>query len=196
MRFHVALILASALLSASSARASGFGVARFAGEHGHPTTDNATAAYFNPAALTLSEGAHLFVDANFAYRRMTYDRPAQPSDAPPPADALDANTGHAVLTDFLVGPSLAGSVRHRDWAFGLIACVPFGAPVSFEKRDEYENHPRLAGPVDGVSRWHAIDGVFVTGQLADDELPTRQPDASGTYKQAVTVLNLNADWRF
>ncbi len=167
MRFLAASIgIALALFSALDARASGFGVARFAGEHGHPTTDNATAAYFNPAALSLSEGAHLFLDANLAYRRMIYDRPPHPSDAPAPPDAADANTGQAVLSNFLVGPTLAASTRLDDFAFGLIACVPFGAPVQFEQREKYQNHPRLPGPVDGVSRWHAIDGVFVTGQLA------------------------------
>ncbi|HVJ16478.1 MAG TPA: hypothetical protein VM686_13650, partial [Polyangiaceae bacterium] len=36
----------------------------------------------------------------------------------------------------------------------------------------------------------------VEGELSDDELPTRQPDASGTYKQSASVLNLNLDWRF
>jgi long-chain fatty acid transport protein len=35
----------------------------------------------------------------------------------------------------------------------------------------------------------------VSGSLHTDELPTRQPDASGTYKQLATVLNLNADFR-
>ncbi|HVJ17075.1 MAG TPA: outer membrane protein transport protein, partial [Polyangiaceae bacterium] len=167
MRFSAALIgTGLALFSLGEARAAGFGVARFAGEHGHPTTDNATATYFNPAALTLSQGNHLFVDGNFAYRRLTYDRPPHPSDAPTPADAPDANTGQAVLSNFLVGPTLAASTRLNDFAFGLIACVPFGAPVHFEQREEYADHPRLAGPVDGVQRWHSIDGVFVTGQLS------------------------------
>ena len=33
----------------AEASASGFFVARFGGEHGHPTTDNPTAMYYNPA---------------------------------------------------------------------------------------------------------------------------------------------------
>ena len=35
----------------STASASGFATARFGGEHGHPTTDNPTALYYNPAGI-------------------------------------------------------------------------------------------------------------------------------------------------
>ncbi len=166
MRFFGSAAIALLALCPARALASGFAVSRFAGEHGHPTTENATAAYFNPAALSLSEKTHLFLDLNVAYRRLTYDRSAQPSDVPAPADAPDANVGRALLSNWLFGPTLAASTRTGDFAFGLIACVPFGAPVSFEQREEYADHPRWPGPVDGVSRWHSIDGIFVTGQLS------------------------------
>ncbi len=166
MRYLGFAAAALCALLPARARASGFAVSRFAAEHGHPTTENATATYFNPAALTLADGTHVFLDLNVAYRRLTYDRPPQPTDASAPPDAPDANFGRALLSDFLFGPTLAASTRLGDFAFGLIACVPFGAPVSFEQRDEYADHPRLPGPVDGVSRWHAIEGVFVTGQLS------------------------------
>lgn len=165
MRFFSTAVSVALLLATARARAAGFGVARFAAEHGHPTTDNATASYYNPASLTSSDGAHLFFDASVAYRRLTYERAARPSDAPAPPDAEDANTGRALLSNFLLGPTIAGSYRVGELGLGLIACVPFGAPVHFEQRDSYAGHPRLAGPVDGVSRWHSIDGVFVTGQL-------------------------------
>src|SRR5690606_41508603 len=56
-------------LWSSSAEASGFAAARFGGEHGHPTTDNATAIYYNPAGIALSKGTHVFVDATMALRR-------------------------------------------------------------------------------------------------------------------------------
>ncbi|HEV8247216.1 MAG TPA: outer membrane protein transport protein, partial [Polyangiaceae bacterium] len=161
-------ISAAMLCGAWAARAegAGFAVSRFAGEHGHPTTENATAAYYNPAALTLSDGSHLLLDLNVAYRRLTYERIAQPSDAPAPPDAPDANVGRALLSNWLFGPTLAASTRAGDFAFGAIFCIPFGAPVSFEQREKYADHPRLAGPVDGVSRWHSIQGVFVTGQFS------------------------------
>ncbi|HMJ10332.1 MAG TPA: hypothetical protein VK524_02945, partial [Polyangiaceae bacterium] len=50
------LVLAS---SAGSAQASGFATARFGSEHGHPTTTNATAIYYNPAGIAESRGTHV-----------------------------------------------------------------------------------------------------------------------------------------
>ncbi len=70
------------LITPEVANASGFSVAHFASEHGHPTTSNPTAVYFNPAALTLSDGLHLFGDLSVAVRRVTYDRTRAPTDAP------------------------------------------------------------------------------------------------------------------
>ena len=67
----VALGAGAALLAiawSGSAHASGFASARFGGEHGHPTTDNATAIYYNPAGIALSKGTHIFVDATTALR--------------------------------------------------------------------------------------------------------------------------------
>src|SRR5688572_8894505 len=65
----------------STAHASGISTARFGGEHGHPTTDNATAIYYNPAGIALSKGTHIFVDATLALRWASYTRPAVgPSD--------------------------------------------------------------------------------------------------------------------
>src|SRR6188768_1075174 len=83
----------------SPARASGFSVARFSGEHGHPTSSNPTALYFNPAALSQSDGLHLFVDLSLALRRVSYDRRRAASDAPDPPDAAFANVGRAVLVN-------------------------------------------------------------------------------------------------
>src|SRR3954466_12526102 len=83
-------------LWAGPAAASGFSVARFSGEHGHPTTDNPTALYFNPAALR-PRRFELFVDGLFGLRRLTYTRTAQPSDAPDAPGAAGANVGRATL---------------------------------------------------------------------------------------------------
>ena len=59
--------------------ASGFYVARFGGEHGHPTTDNLSAIYYNPAGLSLGAGTRLTIDANLAWRAGSYERPEEPS---------------------------------------------------------------------------------------------------------------------
>lgn len=148
-------------LFSGSALASGFSVAHFSGEHGHPTTDNPTALYFNPAALR-AERPELFIDGLFAYRKASYTRQAQPSDAADVAGAEGANVGRATLVNALASPSLwfALPVSARlSLAAGVF--TPFGGPISWDKRSEYEDSPH-PGPVDGVSRFHAIEGLLTT----------------------------------
>src|SRR5688572_21626700 len=89
------VLAACVFLYATPSQAGGFAVSRFSGEHGHPTTSNATAVYFNPGALTLSDGTRLLLDLNIGARRVTYDRSQQPSDVPDPPDARGANRGRA-----------------------------------------------------------------------------------------------------
>lgn len=145
----------------SSAFAAGFSVARFAGEHGHPTTDNPTALYHNPAALR-STRPELFVDGLFGLRRATYTRQAQASDAGDVAGAEGANAGRANLTDAVASPSL-WLVLPLTSRFTLAAGVftPFGGPISWDTRSDFEAAP-YAGPLDGVQRFHAIEGSFTT----------------------------------
>lgn len=147
------------------AQASGFSVARFAGEHGHPTTDNATALYYNPAALTQSEGLHLFADSSLAVRHVSYDRTRSPSDAPDPADAANANVGRAALTNPLLSPVLAASWRLDKLSLGAGFFTPYGGSVSWDTRPEFAGS-RYAGAVDGVTRFHSIEGEIVTSQLS------------------------------
>jgi long-chain fatty acid transport protein len=166
LRTRFLLALAGVSLWAPRALASGFSVARFGGEAGHPTADNPTVVYYNPAALTQSDDKRLFLDLNVAYRRLTYDRHAAPSDVPPPPDAPDANTGRATLSNVLAAPTLGVSGSAGPLSFGLLGYVPFGAPVSWEPREKYERQTRWPGPVDGVQRWHSIEGSFITFQLS------------------------------
>ena len=162
-----------------SALASGFAVAHFAAEHGHPTTDNATALYFNPAALTLSEGMHLFADLSVAVRRVTYDRPHSPTDAPDPPDAQGANVGRAELVNPLVNPVLAASLKIGKVSLGAGFFTPFGGMVSWNKRTEFAGS-RYPGIVDGVSRFQSIEGDIVTSQFS----------AGGALRVAGTGLSL------
>lgn len=165
-RARAAFVLgvSSALVCALSGRAhaAGHAVARFGGEHGHPTTDDATSLYYNPAGLAASEGAHLYVDFLVGYRKLAYTRRAHPSDVPEPADALGANTGRGELFDVLAAPAVALSSRHGDLAFGLGVFTPFGGYGSYATRPSFADHPRHAGPVDGPQRWHSIEGLNVT----------------------------------
>ena len=154
-------VLACLFAGAGPAAASGFSVARFSGEHGHPTTDNPTALYFNPAALR-SRRFELFADGLFGVRRVTYTRTAQPSDEPDPPGAAGANVGRATLTNVLVSPSLWLAVplsSRLSLAAGVF--TPFGGPLSWDKRAAFEGSG-YPGPVDGVTRFHAIEGLSLT----------------------------------
>ncbi len=159
-----ALFGLSLLLAPAVAHASGFSVAHFASEHGHPTTENATAVYYNPAALTLSDGLHLFGDLSVAVRRVSYDRTRAASDAPDPADAAGANVGRAVLVNPLVNPVLAASYKIGNLSLGAGFFTPFGGTVSWNTRPAFANS-RYPGVVDGVSRFQSIEGEIVTSQF-------------------------------
>jgi long-chain fatty acid transport protein len=146
---------------AGSALASGFSVARFSGEHGHPTTDNATALYHNPAALRGQRG-ELLVDGLVGIRRATYARSARPSDAADLPGAEGANEGRATLTNALVNPSLwltLSPTPSLQLAAGVF--TPFGGPISWDERDSFRDS-QYPGPLDGVSRFHAIEGLLLT----------------------------------
>jgi long-chain fatty acid transport protein len=142
----------------SAAYASGFSVAHFAGEHGHPTTDNPTALYHNPAALRAPR-AELFVDGLFGFRRASYTRARQVSDAEEVEGAEGANAGRAILTDLLASPSLWLAVpvsSQLTLAAGVF--TPFGGPINWDTRGDFGS--AYPGPVDGPQRFHAIEGLF------------------------------------
>jgi len=161
--FFFGLIL-SCLLASRPAGASGFAVAHFAGEHGHPTTSNATALYFNPAALSQADGLHLFLDFSVAARRVTYDRPRAPTDAADPPDAQGANVGRATLFNPLFNPVLAASLKLGNLSLGAGFFTPFGGSVSWQLRPEFAGS-RYPGIVDGVGRFHSIEGEIVSSQF-------------------------------
>lgn len=156
----------SALLVSASASATGFGTARFGGEHGHPTTNNPSAIYYNPAGLAVDtpgesdEGFRfkLMVDGTFALRAASWTHAASPNDSPEPADAAGANTGEASLFNFAGAPMVGAVALIDDLSIGAGFYVPFGGASSWKKNDAFEGSPRYPGPVDGVQRWHTIDG--------------------------------------
>jgi len=155
----------SCILAPLPARASGFSVARFSGEHGHPTTSNPTALYFNPAALTQAEGLHLLFDLSAAMRRVTYDRQRASTDAQDPPDAAGANVGRAVLVNPLFNPALAASLRLGNLSLAAGFFTPFGGSVSWNRRSEFSGS-RYPGIVDGVSRFQSIEGEIVSSQFS------------------------------
>lgn len=157
----VAAVLAGGL---GEAAASGFMVARFGGEHGHPTTDNPTAMYYNPAGLALKGGTRLYLDGTFAYRTASYDRPLAAVTDPgggTPDDALGANAGKATLFNLAAAP-FAGVVSDLGvpgLGVGLGFYVPFGGSAVWDKNEDFRDSP-YPGAVDGVQRWWAIEGTI------------------------------------
>jgi long-chain fatty acid transport protein len=148
-----------ATLATFEAAASGFSVARFGGEHGHPTTTNATAIYYNPAGIAFSEGTHVFVDALVAWRRVTYTRDASDTQ-PVPEGGEGANEGEASLFNILPSPAVGATTRAGDFAFGLGFFTPFGGQSSWKENERFEGNQEFPGAVDGVQRWYSIAGVL------------------------------------
>ncbi|PRP96195.1 OmpP1/FadL family transporter [Enhygromyxa salina] len=167
-------------LWSSSAEASGIGTARFGGEHGHPTGTNATTIYYNPGAIALSKGTHIFVDGLIALRKVQYTRPDSAVNPQPgamgPNVSLDyangANNGTANLFNVAGAPFLgATSDFGTDFIYGGAAVyVPFGGGAAWGKNDQFKDDPDFPGAYDGVQRWYAIDGnlrsFYITGALA------------------------------
>ncbi|MCA9537370.1 MAG: outer membrane protein transport protein [Myxococcales bacterium] len=164
-------------LCISQAHAGGFVVARFGGEHGHVTTDNATAMYYNPAGISLRAGTHLYLDGTFAWRSFTYDRDPAAIDnviadgetsVGTRADQIAQNSGEGGLFNFAAAP-FAGVVTDfgvPNLGVGLSFYAPFGGASVYDTKDEYKGTPAF----DGSQRWWAIEGtirtLYVTGAVA------------------------------
>ena len=181
---RIAAVLIAALIATtawtSETQAAGFAVARFGGEHGHPTTSNPTAIYYNPAGIMLHRGTNVFIDTSFALRYVSYDRPESAIDNPldpsvvgdeAAAAGIAANSGEAELSNQAFVPFLGVSSDFgTDWfSAGLAAYVPFGGSAvwSPNANADAELYP---GSPDGIARWYSIDGtiksLYVTTALA------------------------------
>src|SRR5688572_26411024 len=156
LSWSATLVLGS-MAYAAPAEAGAFATARYTAEHGHPTTDNATALYFNPGALTRGEGTRLLLDGSLALRSVTWEHPRHPTDDVP-AGYEDANVGKATLFNVLAAPTLGIVGKLDALAIGGLIHVPFGGAGQFDQNSRFENDPNFAGPVDGVQRWHNITG--------------------------------------
>ncbi|MBA3547534.1 MAG: outer membrane protein transport protein [Nannocystis sp.] len=158
---------------AGTAQASGLSAARFGGEHGHPTTDNPTAIYYNPAGIALKPGTRLMLDVNMAFRWASYQRPeaAMPSAGTPP-DGVDANSGTAKLQNTLISPFFGASSDFGTKIFtaGFAAYFPFGGQAVWGQNSKYADSSKYPGAHDGVQRWYTIDGkirsMYLTGAVA------------------------------
>lgn len=166
----------------SPAWGSGILAARFGGEHGHPTTSNPTAIYYNPAGLSLERGTRIYLDGTFALRHSSYDRPSgaisnigtfdsngvlrdasgQAIDGTP-QDAISANSGRSELTNFVVSPFIAvvSDLGVENLGVGAAFYVPFGGAATWGRNEAYEGTAlgeRYPGAEDGPQRWFTEDG--------------------------------------
>lgn len=169
------LALLALTLAAPEARASGLSTARFGGEHGHPTTDNPTAIYYNPAGIALKPGTRIFLDASIAARFASYARPDSAVSSPgtgTPDMALDANVGTAKLANVIAGPfaGVSSDFGTKFFSGGLALYYPFGGQARWNTNDKYAGNDMYPGAVDGVQRWYTIDGkirsMYLTGAVA------------------------------
>ncbi len=165
-------LLTAAAAWPTQAHASGIAAARFGGEHGHPTTDNPTALYYNPAGIALSKGTHIFVDGTIALRFASYTRPASEVNSPQSTDiAPGANDGKATLFNAVAAPFFGvTSDFGTDFIYGGLALYfPFGGSAVWDKNKTYQGSSQFPGAADGVQRWYSIDGtirsMYVTGGL-------------------------------
>jgi long-chain fatty acid transport protein len=158
------------LLMATQLNASGFATARFGGEHGHPTTNNATAVYYNPAMLPFSGKTRLMIDGTLAFRDVTYFRPSSAitclepncsSGTYTPLEAASANSGTAHLNNQALAPFIGASTTiGKKLGLGFAISFPFGGAASWSENEEYakgEKASKYVGAKDGVQRWWAID---------------------------------------
>jgi long-chain fatty acid transport protein len=152
--------LAAIVGTSRETRAAGFAAARFGGEHGQVVTTNPTALYFNPAGIAFSEGTHIFVDGTLALRSASWEHARAPSDPPDPMGAEGQAAGKATLFNVFGGPMLGATTKLGNLAFGASLSVPFGGRASWDKNDAFANNAQVPLGVDGIQRWHGIDGAL------------------------------------
>ncbi|MBL9103973.1 MAG: outer membrane protein transport protein [Myxococcales bacterium] len=162
------------LATAGTAHASGIAVARFGGEHGHPTTDNPTAIYYNPAGIALRPGTRIFLDGSLAGRWASYTRPESAiskAGTGTPDDAISANAGTAKLANTLFSPffGVSSDFGTKIFSAGAAVYFPFGGQAVWKDNTQYGDS-KYPGASDGVQRWHTIDGkirsMYISGAVA------------------------------
>jgi long-chain fatty acid transport protein len=154
------LVLAVLAGASRTAHGSGFAAARFGGEHGNVTTWNPTALYYNPAGIAFSEGITLYVDGSLALRHATYEHAPAPTDMAEPPGAEGATFGRARLFNVFGGPMFGATARLGRLALGAGFLVPFGGRAHWGTNDRFKNDPTFPLAVDGIQRWHGIEGAL------------------------------------
>jgi len=148
--------------TAAPALASGFAAAEFGGEQGNVVTTNPTALYFNPAGIAFGDGTRLYVSGVLALRRGSWSHAQAASELPEPPGAEGADSGQARFSNLLAAPALAATTRVGRLALGGAFYVPFGGRVHWDQNPRFANDPAFPLAVDGVQRWHIIEGAVTS----------------------------------
>lgn len=159
------------LTIASRAEASGYGTARFGGEHSTAADGLPTAIYYNPAALSLLDGQQLLIDASIAFRSASYLRARDAIDSSTLAavqragldrqEAIQSLSGEGTLDNVVLLP-FVGVVSDlgmptNPFRVGAAFFVPFGGQSAW---DEQAANERFSGASDGSTRWYNIEGTI------------------------------------
>ena len=193
LRSRLLVLAAFSCLAPGAARAGGFNVARYGGEHGQAASDSVTSIYFNPAGLALGTGWRIYAEGIFAFRQVEYDRPQlaidnvlEPGDtgAGTPVDAMDTNSGTAKLNNMIVSPFLGAATDFGvpGLGVGIGFYVPFGGQAKWDKNEAFEGNTQYPGAEDGVQRWSTIEG----------ELRSMYFTAAGAYRLPGPRLSFGA----
>jgi long-chain fatty acid transport protein len=142
---------------AADAGAAGFATQKFGGEQGNPVTTNPTALYYNPAGIAFSDGWHVYMDQQVAFRSLTYSHETAHGD-PTSAPGDTGNNGNAKLFNVFAGPTLGFTAKFGDHvAIGAGLFVPFAGREHWSKNSQ-PTDPMYPLAADGVQRWSSISG--------------------------------------
>ncbi len=201
------VVFLGAFGGARDARAAGFAAAHFGGEQGSVVSTNPTAVYYNPGAIGFSEGIHLYVDGELAFRHATWDHPAPAGQTLSDTDA--GNYGKAHLFNVFGGPTLAATANFGILTLGAGVFVPFGGRVHWGSSDNTDSQLPLTA--NGVQRWHmttaaltfiqvsaggalhlgplsiGATGNFINSQISETESHTLRGDINSTTEKTANI---------
>ncbi|UCD85721.1 MAG: outer membrane protein transport protein [Deltaproteobacteria bacterium] len=154
----VLLISLFLTIFAGEAFGSGFYVTQIGGTDAAPTEPNATAVFWNPAALGPIEGTSCLLDITTILRTVKYDKPTEG------LPGYEGTTEEAKL--FNVSPlpffGVTSDFGLDSWHFGLGIYAPFGSSTEWDDPD-------------GPQRYQSIEGSITTMYLTPAVSYTARP---------------------
>ncbi|MCA9538104.1 MAG: outer membrane protein transport protein [Myxococcales bacterium] len=152
------IVLASLIaLLPTSAGAGGFLVSKIGGDSAGPAAATPAAIFWNPGALGLLDGTHLYFDANLFYRDARYVRASG-----------GRYGGQAHQSGVDAQPTLAAvsDLGLRDWTFGVGVYAPFGSGSVWDDPHGPQRYHGIYGGIRGIyvtptAVWTPIAGLHL-----------------------------------